>query len=75
MIRHALALLAHSRARGPGRGAVDALRRFRARDGGIRATVAVSGDQVVVAEPNNVRAPGAVYVYGKRDAAGPRSVG
>jgi choice-of-anchor B domain-containing protein len=32
---------------------------------GFGATVAVSGDQVLVAEPNDVRAPGAVYVYGK----------
>ncbi len=36
---------------------------------GFGVSVAVSGDQVLVAEPNDVRAPGAVYVYAKRNGA------
>jgi choice-of-anchor B domain-containing protein len=33
---------------------------------GFGSSVAISGDQVLVAEPNDIRAPGAVYVYGKQ---------
>jgi choice-of-anchor B domain-containing protein len=36
---------------------------------GFGAWVVVSGDQVLVAEPNDVRAPGTVYVYAKRSGA------
>ena len=34
---------------------------------GFGTAAAISGDQVLVAEVNDVRAPGAVYVYGKQD--------
>jgi choice-of-anchor B domain-containing protein len=33
---------------------------------GFGSAVAIAGDQILVAEPNDVRAPGAVYVYGKQ---------
>jgi choice-of-anchor B domain-containing protein len=36
---------------------------------GFGSWVVVSGDQVLVAEPNDVRAPGTVYVYAKRSGA------
>ena len=34
---------------------------------GFGASVAVAGDHVLVAEPNDVRSPGAVYAYGRQD--------
>ena len=33
---------------------------------GFGTAAAISGDQVLVAEANGVRSPGAVYVYGKQ---------
>ena len=38
---------------------------------GFGTAAAISGDQVLVAEVNDVRAPGAVYVYGKQGGLGP----
>ena len=35
---------------------------------GFGSAIAIVGDQVLVAEPNGVRSPGAVYVYGKQGA-------
>jgi len=41
----------------------------QAAQAGFGVAVAVSGDQVFVAEPNDVRNPGAVYVYGRQDGS------
>ena len=36
---------------------------------GFGASIVIAGDQVLVAEPNDVRSPGAVYVYQERDGS------
>jgi len=66
MIRHALPLLALLALAAPA-----AAQSMRTDDpmpaqSGFGAAVAITGDQVLVAEPNDVRSPGAVYVYGKQ---------
>ena len=68
MIRTTLTLLAVLALAGP-------LAAQSTRDGapvaqaGFGVSVAVNGDQVLVAEPNDVRNPGSIYVFGERDGA------
>ena len=69
MIRTSLALLTLLTLAAPVRGQSMRTGTVEPALAGFGATVAVSGDQVLVAEPNDVRAPGAVYVYAKRNGA------
>ncbi|MGH7566437.1 MAG: hypothetical protein ACREK2_06380, partial [Gemmatimonadota bacterium] len=67
MIRHALAMLSLLALAAPA-----AAQSMKTDDGapvqaaGFGSVVTINGDQVLVAEPNDIRAPGAVYVYGKQ---------
>ncbi|HET6616712.1 MAG TPA: choice-of-anchor B family protein, partial [Gemmatimonadota bacterium] len=69
MIRHALALLALLALAAPA--AAQSMRTAESAPAmaGFGVMVAVSEDQVLVAEPNDVRAQGAVYVYGKQSGS------
>jgi len=65
MIRHALAILCLLALAAPA--AAQSMRTDAPApaQAGFGSSVAITGDQVLVAEPNDVRASGAVYVYGK----------